>query len=90
MKRLFNSIVWLAGLIAILYVFFFVQVGRRTLFGHTMNIAATPEAQELGEDLHESVQEIREQAREQRRQAREDWERTQGGEPQAEEEAAAE
>lgn len=41
----------LVGLLALAYVFFFVPLGRRTLHEHTLRIAATDEAQELGEDV---------------------------------------
>jgi hypothetical protein len=36
--------------LAVLYVVFFVPVGRRTLWQHATRIAGTPEAQELGRD----------------------------------------
>ena len=50
-KRLINGLIWLVGLSVMLFVFFAVPVGRHTLFQHTLRIAETEPAQELGEDL---------------------------------------
>jgi hypothetical protein len=33
------------------YVFFFVPIGRRTLYDHTRRIATTPEAREFGDEM---------------------------------------
>lgn len=51
MRRLINGIIWLVGLVVILGVYFFVPVGRFTLYEHSLRIAATEPAQELGDDL---------------------------------------
>ena len=51
MRRLINGFIWLVGLVVILGVYFFVPVGRFTLYEHTLRIAATEPAQELGDDL---------------------------------------
>jgi hypothetical protein len=34
-----------------LYVFFFVPIGRRTLYDHARRIATTPEAREFGDEM---------------------------------------
>lgn len=64
MKRLFNGVLWLIGLCVVLFVFFFVPVGRWTLFQHTLRIAATEPAQELREDLERTGSELTERAME--------------------------
>lgn len=51
MRRLFNGILWLIGLVVVLVCYFAVPVGRYTLFQHTMRIARTEPAQELGREL---------------------------------------
>lgn len=74
MRRLVNGALWLVGLVVVLTVYFFVPVGRFTLFEHTLRIAATEPAQELGEDLTETGNELGQRARdewESRRAARE-------------------
>lgn len=58
-----NGILWLIGLVVVLAVYFFVPVGRHTLFEHTLRIAATEPAQELGEDLSETSEELGQRAR---------------------------
>ena len=68
MRRLINGALWLVGLIVVLGVYFFVPVGRFTLFEHTLRIAATEPAQELGDDLAETGEELGERAVE-------EWER---------------
>lgn len=57
-----NGTLWLVGLIVVLAVYFFLPVGRFTLFEHTLRIAATEPAQELGEDLTETGEELSERA----------------------------
>lgn len=49
-RRLVESVIGTVCLACVGYVYFFVPVGRRTLFEHTMRIAATEPAQELGRD----------------------------------------
>lgn len=39
------------GMAVFAYVFFFVELGERTLFQHVKRIAATEEAQDLGDDI---------------------------------------
>lgn len=51
MRRLINGVIWLVGLVVLLGVYFFVPVGRFTLYEHTLRIAATEPARELGDDL---------------------------------------
>ncbi|MCL2823066.1 MAG: hypothetical protein FWD57_03665 [Polyangiaceae bacterium] len=48
----------LAVLLCLLYVFFFVNLGRRTAFGHVYAIFSTPAAQEAVEDLETSYKEL--------------------------------
>lgn len=54
MRRLINGTLWLVGLLVVLGVYFLVPVGRFTLFEHTLRIAATEPARELGDDLAET------------------------------------
>lgn len=51
MRRLLNAILWSIGLAVVMTVYFFVPIGRRTLFEHTLRIAATEPAQDLRDDL---------------------------------------
>ena len=62
MRRLINGFIWLVGLVVILTVYFFVPVGRFTLYEHTLRIAATEPAQELGGDLRRTGEEVGEEA----------------------------
>jgi hypothetical protein len=62
MRRLVNGILWSIGLLVVLFVYFFVPVGRFTLFEHTRRIADTEPAQELGRELGEAGDSIRERA----------------------------
>lgn len=39
----------------VLYLVFFMSLGTRTLFQHVVRIARTPEAQELGEELVDTL-----------------------------------
>jgi hypothetical protein len=41
--------------VATIYFVFYVHIGSRTLFQHTVRIARTPEARELGSDIVEAV-----------------------------------
>lgn len=47
-----------------LYVFFFVPIGERTLCDHVKRIARTPEAQDLGRDLGRASIRVAERTRE--------------------------
>lgn len=45
------------------YVFFFVPIGRRTLFDHTRRIATTPEAREFGDEMRTASARVAERTR---------------------------
>jgi hypothetical protein len=45
------------------YVFFFVPIGRRTLFDHTKRIATTPEAREFGDEMRVAGSRVAERTR---------------------------
>jgi hypothetical protein len=62
MRRLVNAILWFIGLVVVLIVYFFVPVGRYTLFEHTRRIAQTEPAQELGRDLSDTGEALKERA----------------------------
>lgn len=62
MRRMINGFFWTVGLVVVLGVYFFVPVGRFTLYEHTLRIAATEPAQELGEDLERTGDELGEEA----------------------------
>lgn len=57
-RRWLNAIIFSAGLVALAVVFFFVPLGRRTLFEHVRRISATPEAQELGTEVDEASERV--------------------------------
>jgi hypothetical protein len=63
-RRLLHGIVWLIGVCAIAYVYFFVPVGQRTLYQHTVRIAATEPAQELGGELEQVGEDVSDRAQE--------------------------
>lgn len=65
MRRLLNGFLWLVGLVVVLGVYFFVPLGRYTLFEHTLRIAATEPAQELGDELGNASRAVGERAVEQ-------------------------
>lgn len=62
MRRLVNGILWSIGLLVVLFVYFFVPVGRFTLFEHTQRIADTEPAQELGRELGTAGESLRDRA----------------------------
>jgi len=62
MRRAINAFLWLVGLVVVLGVYFFVPVGRFTLFEHTLRIAATEPAQDLGEDVSDTARDLGERA----------------------------
>lgn len=64
MRRLVNGILWSIGLVVVSIVYFFVPVGRFTLFQHTLRIAETEPAQELGRELGQAGETLRERAAE--------------------------
>ena len=45
----------LAISLVVIYLVFFLSLGTRTLFQHAVRIARTPEAQELGEEIVETL-----------------------------------
>jgi hypothetical protein len=45
------------------YVFFFVPIGRRTLYDHTRRIATTPEAREFGDEIRVAGARVAERTR---------------------------
>lgn len=45
----------LAIALVAMYLVFFLSLGTRTLFQHVVRIARTPEAQELGQELVDTV-----------------------------------
>jgi hypothetical protein len=53
-RRLFSGLLSLIGLAVVLYAWFFVPVGRRTLHEHALRIAATEPAQELAGEAEEA------------------------------------
>lgn len=59
---MFRPLRWIASALSTLvglYVFFFVPIGGpRTLWDHTRRIMGTPEAQELGRDLHHAGEQV--------------------------------
>lgn len=59
---MFRPLRWIvSGLTTLigLWVFFFVPIGgTRTLWDHTRRIMGTPEAQELGHDLHRASEQV--------------------------------
>lgn len=57
-----NGFLWLVGLVVVLAVYFFVPLGRFTLFEHTLRIAATEPAQELGDELEGASRDLGERA----------------------------
>ncbi len=46
-----------------LYVFFFVPIGRRTLFDHAKRVAMTPEAREFGDEMRTAGARVAERTR---------------------------
>ncbi|MCB9596358.1 MAG: hypothetical protein H6719_26785 [Sandaracinaceae bacterium] len=62
MRKAINGILWLIGLVVVLVVYFFVPLGTYTLYEHTLRIAATEPAQELGDELGTATRELGERA----------------------------
>ena len=87
MRKAINGVLWLIGLAVVLTVYFFVPLGRFTLFEHTLRIAATEPAQELGGELGTASRELTERALSEWDE-REPLRREAAGEPTAEESAA--
>ena len=57
-SKLVSALIGLVGLACFVYVFFFVPIGRRTLYEHARNIAGTPQAQELGDDVSDATHRV--------------------------------
>lgn len=53
-----NRLVWLLGAIAFAYFAVTVPLGKRTLWGHLVRIAKTPEAQDLADGAKETARDI--------------------------------
>lgn len=62
MRRLVNGILWLIGLVVVLVAYFVVPIGRFTLFEHSIRIARTEPAQELGRELGAAGEALKERA----------------------------
>ena len=81
MRKAINGILWLIGLVVVLVVYFFVPLGTYTLYEHTLRIAATEPAQELGDELGTATRELGERAVEEWDGRRATRERAAGREP---------
>lgn len=53
-----NRLVWLLGAIAFAYFAVTVPLGKRTLWGHLVRIAKTPEAQDLADGAKETARDV--------------------------------
>lgn len=62
MRKAINGFLWLVGLVVVLIVYFFVPLGQHTLYEHTLRIAATEPAQELGDELGQATRDLGERA----------------------------
>ncbi len=62
MRKALNGFLWLVGLFVVLAVYFFVPLGRYTLYEHTLRIAATEPARELGDEVGQATRELGQQA----------------------------
>lgn len=58
MRRLLRVAISLVGVLATLWVLFMVPFGRRTLWEHLTRVAATPAAQEMGQELGSAGEEL--------------------------------
>jgi hypothetical protein len=65
MRSLLRAALSLVGLAVVLYVWFFVPLGARTLHEHSLRIAATEPARELGDEVHEATERAAEHVQEQ-------------------------
>ena len=50
-RRAVKALVYVTAFGVLCYLFFFVPLGRRTMWEHVQRIAATDEAQDLSEDV---------------------------------------
>ncbi|MGF1466380.1 MAG: hypothetical protein ACFCGT_09610 [Sandaracinaceae bacterium] len=73
MRRLIDGVLWLVGLTVVLYVYFLVPIGERTLFQHTLRIAATEPAKELGRELGDVGARLKDRAVEEGRRSIDEW-----------------
>ena len=62
--RLLRGLFWLAATVALIWFAATVPLGRRTLLGHLLAIARTPEAKELAEGTKEQAKKMVERVRE--------------------------
>ncbi len=53
-----NRLVWLLGAVAFAYFAVTVPIGKRTLWGHVVRIAQTPEAQDLADGAKETARDV--------------------------------
>ncbi|HND12860.1 MAG TPA: hypothetical protein PLY80_20610 [Pseudomonadota bacterium] len=53
-----NRLLWLLGVIALLYFAVTVPIGKHTLWGHMVRIAKTPEAKELADGAKETARDV--------------------------------
>ncbi len=53
-----NRLVWLLGAVAFAYFAVTVPLGKRTLWGHLVRIAKTPEAQDLADGAKETARDV--------------------------------
>lgn len=58
MRKMINFVLWALGVIVTAAIYFFVPIGDYTLFEHTLRIAATEPAQELGEGVQQTASDI--------------------------------
>jgi hypothetical protein len=63
-KRAIKASVAFVVFSILLYFFFFVPLGRRTLYEHVSRIAATDEAQELGDEVETASDQLEDRVRE--------------------------
>jgi len=50
-RKSIKALVYVTAFAVLCYLFFFVPLGRRTMWEHVQRIAATDEAQDLSEDV---------------------------------------
>jgi hypothetical protein len=63
-RRMINLATSVAVFGVLLYFFFFVPLGRRTLYEHATRISETDEAEDLGEDVGEAAGRLEDRVRE--------------------------
>jgi hypothetical protein len=63
-KNAIKGVVYLTAFGVLGYLFFFVPLGERTTFDHVRRIAATDEAQELGDEVGDATEQAESALRE--------------------------